>query len=573
MAISDKQATPWHRFSPWHFAGYLALSAALLLTLLAFQGLIGFSGEGPDWSLLNDGYFHQILQFSIFQALLSALLSVVLAWPIARALYYLPRLRGRRTFLSLCLLCFVMPTLIVITGLIALLGRSGQLSQITALLFGAGWNIYGLSGILLAHLFLNMPFAVRVLYQQLQAIPDSSWKLAAQLKLKPFAKLRLIEWPGIRNAILTLLGFIFVLCFNSFAIVLALGGGPRSTTLEVAIYQALKYDFNIPEALTLAWTQLLIAGGLWWLVSRLGNPVWLSIDTASRNFTPLPSGNVKRLHQFSYYGGWLLLSLPLLALLPGLLNSNLQRFNLLDLFQPTLVSLGLALLAACFGMVLAYLILKPIRWAIHQGDSRRGLLLEWLASHQLVAPAMVISVGLFVLLLPRIDLDRWGMLWVAILNTTMVLPFAIHQLKPRLLQFDCQYQALSRSLKLNGWQQWQIEWPFIQPVMLSTFALILVLALGDVAIYSIFGTQQWQTLPWLIYSYAGSYRIAEACLASLLLLALCALILWLIERQVQRLERKLKPKHSSDLLSNTTGHCATKLDKPAPPPLQNDRSI
>ncbi|MEH6650200.1 MAG: ABC transporter permease subunit [Motiliproteus sp.] len=546
MALSGEQPNPWPRFNPWRIAGYLALSGALLLTLLAFQGLIGFNGEGPDWSLLSDGYFHQILQFSIFQALLSALLSVALAWPIARALYYLPRLRGRRAFLNLCLLCFVMPTLIVITGLVALLGRSGQLSGITAVLFGDDWNIYGLSGILLAHLFLNMPFAVRVFYQQLQAIPDSSWKLAAQLKLSPQAQLRLIEWPGIRNAVLTLLGFIFVLCFNSFAIVLALGGGPRSTTLEVAIYQALKYDFNIPEALTLAWTQLLIVGGLWWLVSRLGNPVWLSIDTASRNFTPVPSNNAKRLHRFSYYTGWLLLSLPLLALLPGLLNSNLQRFNLLDLLHPTLISLGLALLAACCGMTLAYLILKPIRWALHQGNLRRGLLLEWLASHQLVAPAMVISVGLFVLLLPRIDLDRWGMLWVAILNTAMVLPFAIHQLKPRLVQFDSQYQTLSRSLKLSGWQQWQIEWPFIQPVMLSTFALTLVLALGDVAIYSIFGTQQWQTLPWLIYSYAGSYRIAEACLASLLLLALCALILWLIEWLAQRLNNRLHPKYPRD---------------------------
>lgn len=528
--------------------GWIALGATLLLTALAFQGLIGFNGQGPDWSLLRDPYFHQILQFSVLQALLSALLAVALAWPIARALYYLPDLPGRRAFLGLCLLCFVMPTLILITGLVALLGSSGLLSPLLQAITAGQWNLYGLSGILLAHLFLNVPFAVRVLYLQLQAIPHSSWTLAAQLKLGAGQRLRLIEWPAIRSALLMVSGFVFVLCFNSFAIVLALGGGPRSTTLEVAIYQALKYDFNIPEVLTLAWVQLLIAGSLLLLLSRLGNPLWLSPDNASRKHPPASRGIGKILLYASYYTAWLLLLLPLLALLPGMLQGNLQRFELLDLLQPALTSLALGLMAACGGMTLACLILKPIRRAAIHQQQRRRLLLEWCASHQLVAPAMVLSVGLFVWVLPLMDLERWGMLWVLLLNTTLVLPFAIHQLKPRLLQFDRQYDALARSLKLSGLALWRIEWPFLRPVFLSTFALILVLAIGDVAIFSIFGTQEWTTLPWLIYSYAGSYRIAEASLASLLLLLLCGLILWLVEPRVEARRpsstRKPTPNHS-----------------------------
>jgi len=120
--------------------------------------------------------------------------------------------------------------------------------------------------------------------------------------------------------------------------------------------------------------------------------------------------------------------------------------------------------------------------------------------------------------------------FVALLNTSIVVPFAVQKLKPRLYQFDAQYGDLSRSLKLQGWALWKIEWPFIQPVFLSTFALVLVLSMGDVAIFSIFGSKEWTTLPWLIYEYAGTYRMAEASLASMLLLALCALILWLLEK-------------------------------------------
>ncbi len=515
-------------------AGWLSLAFILLITTVSFQGLIGFRNEGPDWALLQDDYFQQILQFSLKQALLSALLSVAFAWPVARALYYLPDLSGRRLFLGLCLLCFVMPTLIVITGLVALLGHSGFLSPLISLFTSKPWNLYGLSGILLAHVFLNMPFAVRVIYLQLQAIPDSSWKLATQLKLSPSQRLGIIEWPGIRGVMLMLSGFIFVLCFNSFAIVLALGGGPQSTTLEVAIYQALKYDFNIPEALTLAWTQLVIAGSLFLMVSRLGSPGWLSPDTASHSSTPTAQGKSRFVLQAIYGIAWLLMLLPILALLPGLLqgglHGGLQNFNPADLLSPTMVTLALGLIAACGGMLLAYLLLQPVRAAAIRNQPRRRLLLEWLATHNLVAPAMVVSVGLFVFLLPNIDLDRWGILFVALLNTAMVVPFAIQKLKPRLLQFDQQYNALCRSLKLNGLARWRIEWPFLRPALASSFALVLVLAMGDVAIFSIFGNPQWNTLPWLIYGYAGSYRIAEASLASILLLILCGLILWGVEK-------------------------------------------
>ncbi len=515
---------------PLQLTGWVALGASLLVTVLAFAGLIGFSHSGPDWHLLQDPYFHQILRFSLWQALLSSLLAVLPAWPIARALYYLPELPARNAFLGLCLLYFVMPTLILITGLVALLGHAGLLSPLLSLLTGKPWNLYGLAGILLGHLLLNLPFAVRMIYLQLQAIPASSWQLAHQLKLSPGQRLRHIEWPMLRGRLSMLLGLVFILCFNSFAIVLALGGGPRSTTLEVAIYQALKYDFNLPEALTLAWTQLLIAGGLFLLVARFGNSAWLSLDTASPPRIPRPRRGTRRLMQTLYFGTWVVLLLPLLALVPAILREGLPNLQYLALVQPTLLTLGLGSGAALGATGLAYLILQPLRAASRSRQPRRQLLLEWLATHQLVTPAMVLSVGLFVLLLPYHDLQRWGLVWVVLLNTLLILPFAVQQLKPRLLQFDQQYDPLMRNLKLRSLQRWRAEWPFLQPVVAASFALVLVLAMGDVAIFAIFGNPAQPTLPWLIYGYASSYRIAEASLASLLLLIICGLSLWGIGR-------------------------------------------
>ena len=60
-----------------------------------------------------------------------------------------------------------------------------------------------------------------------------------------------------------------MLCFTSFTTVLALGGGPKSTTLEVAVYQALRFDFDLATAGGLALVQLILTAGLLMLQHKL----------------------------------------------------------------------------------------------------------------------------------------------------------------------------------------------------------------------------------------------------------------------------------------------------------------
>ena len=51
---------------------------------------------------------------------------------------------------------------------------------------------------------------------------------------------------------------IFLLAFTSFPIVLLLGGGPAVQTLELAIYSAVRLDFDLGAAVTLALLQIAI---------------------------------------------------------------------------------------------------------------------------------------------------------------------------------------------------------------------------------------------------------------------------------------------------------------------------
>ena len=48
---------------------------------------------------------------------------------------------------------------------------------------------------------------------------------------------------------------IFLICLTSFAVALTLGGGPRATTVELAIWQAVRFDFDLGRAALLSCVQ------------------------------------------------------------------------------------------------------------------------------------------------------------------------------------------------------------------------------------------------------------------------------------------------------------------------------
>jgi thiamine transport system permease protein len=518
-------------------AGVILLFVLLLLPSAgAFWGLTQQKGGGLDLALLGDPYLQQIIGFTLKQALLSAALSTAIALPIAWCVFKRPDTRFKAAFLWGCLLCFIAPTLVVVTGLVALLGRSGYVTTWFSELGMDGWNLYGLSGILLAHLFLNVPFAIRTFYAQLNTLPDTSLMLSRQLKLSTWVHFKRIEWPALQAVLGPVFGFIFILCFNSFAVVLALGGGPKSTTLEVAIYQALKYDFNIPEALLLSWCQLVIAGGLYFVFTRKESIHRQSMErpTPFRHLR-YATGSLGVLCFWVLALVALVWTLPFWSLLPGL-SAFLKASSLERLIPPTLITLSLGLASALISVFLAYLALKPIRRALLGGKTRYAQGLSWLASHSLFVPAMVLSVGIFIALLGTIDLERYGLVVIALLNGFLLMPFALQRLKPALCLYDQQNHALVTSLKLPPRKAMRLEWLYAKSTIKNTFGFVMVLAMGDVALFAIFGPSGSTSLPWLIYSLAGSYQIAAASGAALILLVLCAVILGICETAPHRRE-------------------------------------
>ena len=162
--------------SPAQWAG-AATAALVLLAILGPLAAVlvraeSFTGLGPaDIAAIR---------FTLWQAALSALFSVLLAIPVARALAR-RRFPGRAALIALMGAPFILPVIVAVLGLIAIFGRRGVLNEGLAALGLPGLEIYGLHGGVLAHVFFNLPLAVRLILQGWLAIPAERFRLAATL--------------------------------------------------------------------------------------------------------------------------------------------------------------------------------------------------------------------------------------------------------------------------------------------------------------------------------------------------------------------------------------------------------
>ncbi len=132
-----------------------------------------------------------------------------------------------------------------------------------------------------------MPLATRMLLQSLENIAIEQRQIAAQLRFNEWQQFTILEWPYLRRQILPTAALIFMLCFASFATVLALGGGPAATTIELAIYQALNYDFDLGRATLLALIQLFFCVGLMFICHRVNSVFSVGFSQQAQWVDPL----------------------------------------------------------------------------------------------------------------------------------------------------------------------------------------------------------------------------------------------------------------------------------------------
>ena len=118
---------------------------------------------------------------------------------------------GRGLVIKLMGAPFILPVLVAILGLIAVFGQNGWVNIALRNLGIANFSIYGLQGILLAHVFFNLPLATRLILLGWATVPQERLRLAQHLDLTPSARFRLIEFPMLANIIPST--FVVIFCY------------------------------------------------------------------------------------------------------------------------------------------------------------------------------------------------------------------------------------------------------------------------------------------------------------------------------------------------------------------------
>ncbi len=511
--------------------GALVLAVIIGFAGTALAALLLFDGAG--FSGLLDAYTLSVARFTLWQAALSTLLSVLFGIPVARALARRPQFPGRIWIVRLLAVPMGLPVLIGALGLIGIWGRQGAMNDLLRMLgLAEPVSIYGLSGILLAHVFFNMPLAARLMLAGLERIPGEYWRVAASLGMPSRSVFRFIEGPVLLGLLPGVAGLIFMLCATSFTLVLVLGGGPAATTIEVAVYQALRFDFDPGRAVALALLQITMTGILLAAMAFVPVPVEQSVTLArsGRRFDGWRP-------QTQWVDGTVLLlataftGLPLLAVVLAGLKADLPPLLFSPAFRrAALTSLAIALSAGCLSVMLAATIIHA-RAAIgserRAGMALRGIRvgLSGAGSLILLVSPLMLGTGWFLALRPFGDVARFAPTLVIVINSLMALPFVIRVLSPAFDVHRARTGRLAASLGIQGFARLRlIDGPVLAKPVLMALSFAMALSLGDLGAVALFGSDDLVTLPYLIYSRLGSYRTNEADGFALILGFVCLLL-------------------------------------------------
>jgi thiamine transport system permease protein len=538
MAVGDEQIAPRPQDGRIA-AGALALAAVALVAGGALAGLLFQAGSAWDGALAAfDAYLLRVARFTLFQAVLSTILSVAPAVFVARAFSRHPVFPGRALMLRLFAVPLALPAIVAALGVLALYGSAGIFSGVLARLAGGDWpGIYGLSGILIAHVFFNLPLATRLFLQALDTMPDDQWRLAAQLGMGARSSFRFLEWPAMRASLPGVAGLVFMLCVTSFTIVLLLGGGPGATTLEVAIYQALRFDFDPARAVALTFAQIVLTVLVLAAIARFGgfHVAMANLSVGTRRFIRTGKGEAF-LNLLLIATAFLFVAGPMAAIVIGGLGADLARLVSEEAVQrATLTSLLLAVPAAFLSVSLSLALVACRRALEYRREERHASWLEWAtgngAALVLVLPPTVIGAGWFVLLLRAGEVYAAAPIMVIAVNALMAMPFAVRVMRPAYDAASARHERLCASLGITGWNRLRlIDGPVLRRPLGTAVAFAMALSLGDLGVIALFGSDAVRTLPYLLMQRMGSYRTEDAAGIALLLAALCLALMTLSER-------------------------------------------
>lgn len=504
-------------------------------------------------------YLLRVLWFTVWQAVVSTVLTLLLAIPGA---YVLARYRfpGKTLLRALATLPFVLPTVVVATAFIALVGPSGILNNWLRDLFALEAGPIRLSQtvwiILLAHVFFNYSVALRLLSAYWQNLSPSMSQAAQMLGASPLRAFFEVTLPQLRPAMTASAVLVFIFCFTSFGVIVILGG-PKFATLEVEIYRQALNLFNLPVAAALSLWQILFTFILMGVYTRtqagaarpakVGDRRAIERPVRTRREKALVIGNLAIIIA--------LIGAPLLALtvrsFQGQRGFTLTYYQALFInrgdslffvspveavFNSVAIATGAMMLSVVLGLMAARTLSeweRTARKGVRNGLALPARLLDALLMLPLATSAVTLGLGYLIALgRPPLNL-RSSILMLPIAHAVVAIPFVLRSVLPGFRGIQPSLREAASMLGAGGWRVWwEVDWPLMRRPILVAALFAFTISLGEFGATIFLARPETPTLPVAIYRFLGqpgALNYGQALAMSVLLMLVCVVAFVAIE--------------------------------------------
>lgn len=252
--------------------------ARVVLRSLTLDGSLDLS---PFVEIATKGALRRAAWFTVWQATVSTAATLLFALPGA---YVLSRYSffGRKLLRAAVTVPFVLPTVVVGTAYLALLGPGGPLGMD---LRQTAWAI------LIAHVFFNYAVVVRIVGSFWELLDPRLEEAARALGANRVQAFLTVTLPLLLPSIAAAASIVFLFTFTSFGVVLILGGFSYAT-IEVAVWREATINLDLAASAALALVQMAGVATALWVYTRLQRrharrlPLRSSRTVARRPATP-----------------------------------------------------------------------------------------------------------------------------------------------------------------------------------------------------------------------------------------------------------------------------------------------
>jgi thiamine transport system permease protein len=504
--------------------------------------------------LISDPRVSNAFVFSLWQGILSTIISLIIGFPIAY-LFSHYRFKGDNFLKSILTIPFLLPPIVVVQGFITVYAENGIVNSFIQnyLPFISTFDLYSVNGIILAHVFYNTPIIIRMISVSWEKLDRKPLEVAETLGATKIRRFLRLELPQLKYSILSACLLVFLYCFTSLAVVLSFGG-LQVRTMEVQIFRFAKslpyIDFALASAL--AFIQLiflLLFIILYYLLTKK------SVIQEKVGLFPKKSINLRKKENliiiFYLFTFSIFVILPMLGVFFNSFFDRLGNYtfeNFLILFSNTydatiqtsfarllLNTLFIALMAMMFSLIMSMGLIVVLRyWKPIQRWNEKEKSLDWfqlILLLPLASSGLLVALGLYSIFKSTIFYSDLDIVIIIMAHSIAALPITSRIINTGFYNLNRDLSQVGATLGANKLKiLLKIEIPLVIKAIFVASLFSFAISLGEFGSTLFINPQEFTTLGIAIYRLLGTQNLGLSSAMSTILMVSCIIAFILIDK-------------------------------------------